>query len=125
MDFGTTTPKELKDLEDATGFWSKREAGTSQFDHPFELIAIRNGRIIRALTEGATVRSRLVEIIAELRGGFVSSYVLPGNSGLSCFHYDSDGRLRLDWGALLIALPAGIAIFFTFLIFVSNKPDNQ
>jgi hypothetical protein len=51
------------------------------------------------------------EVAQELRGKFVSSHALAGKVAFRCFEYDPNrGRYILDWGVLLMLLPATCAL---------------
>lgn len=61
---------------------------------------------------GAEVPSAsLREVAQELRGKFVSSYLLAGKVTFRCFEYDpTGGRYRLDWDVFLMLFPATCAL---------------
>lgn len=116
--FAVASASDVQRISDALGFWFRRDPATGQFDHPTLLVAIRNGRIVRALAGYPLSRERLLELVWELRGRFVPYYEIPGQSTLRCFEYDPrTGALRPDWGMLLLLVPgisavtAGVGVF--------------
>ncbi len=116
--FGIASPPEIRRLAEATGIWFRWDASVQQYDHPAVVVAIEQGRVVRMLA-GATVPvTGLMEVIQELRGKFVASYALPGKVAFRCFEYDPrSGHYTLDWGLLLMVLPATFAILATVWIF--------
>ncbi|MBW7858596.1 MAG: hypothetical protein H3C43_09980 [Leptonema sp. (in: Bacteria)] len=121
--FGVVSNQDLIELQKLSSFWVKPIANTDQFDHPLALIAIRNGRIIRTVMDGSTNRHLYRELIAEMRGDFIPFYAQPGKTVLRCFSYDVNGNLQLDWGAILLILPAILSILIA--IFIFRKPKNS
>lgn len=119
--FGVVAHQNLIKLQKLSSFWVKPIANTDQFDHPLALIAIRNGRIIRTVMDGSTNRHLYRELIAEMRGNFIPFYAEPGKAILRCFSYDANGQLQLDWGAILLILPAILSILIALLIFRKPK----
>ena len=127
--FGVATPRDIGRAAHAAGFWFTWDAAREQFDHPAMLVAIREGRIVRLLVGGTVTAARLAEVLQETRGQFVSSYPLPGNVRFRCFDYDPvTGRATLAWGALLLVVPAMIAISATLMLFArpghSRRPPR-
>ncbi len=120
--FGVASPLEIRRLAEATGIWFRWDASAQQYDHPAVVVAIQQGRVVRMLA-GATVPvTGLMEVIQELRGKFVASYALPGKVAFRCFEYDPrSGHYTLDWGLLLMILPATLAILVTAWIFVPAR----
>jgi protein SCO1/2 len=117
--FAVAAPADVERLAAAVGFWSLWDEERRQFDHPALLVAIAGGRVVRLLVGGGgVVPARLQEVVRELRGDFVASYPLPGKVLFRCFEYDpASGRMRLDWGFLLLLLPAGATLAATLGIF--------
>jgi len=112
------------------GFWFTWDAARDQFDHPAMLVAIRDGRIVRLLVGGTVTAARLAEVLQETRGQFIASYPLPGNVRFRCFDYDPvTGRATLAWGALLLVVPATIAVAATLMLFArpvnSRRPHSR
>ena len=53
-----------------------------------------------------------------MRGKFVASYAIAGKVAFRCFEYDpQSGRYSLDWGVLLMLLPAAGGILATIWAF--------
>lgn len=91
---------------------------TREFDHDSLLVGIDDGRVVQALLGTPDGMQRLRELIWEMRGRFVSMYRLPGRTLVSCLSFDPQtGRIRLDWGLLLLVLPALCAISLALLTF--------
>lgn len=91
---------------------------TQQYDHNSLLVGIDRGRVVRALLGTPNGTQRLRELVWELRGSFVSIYRLPGRTLLRCLSFDPlSGRPRLDWGLLLLILPAVCAIALALATF--------
>lgn len=105
--FGVASEPEVRALARSVGFWFRWDEPTRQFDHPALLVAVDRGRVVRLLVGGAVEPARLLEVVRELRGEFVPTYPLPGRVLFRCFQYDAKtGRARLDWGFLLLLVPA-------------------
>ena len=116
--FGVATPEEIGRVTRAAGFWFAWDATREQFDHPAMLVAIREGRLVRLLVGGTVTTVRLAEVLQEARGQFVASYPAPGSVRFRCFDYDpATGRTTLAWGAMLLLVPAVVAVAGTLLLF--------
>src|SRR5215471_5731409 len=79
---------------------------------------------MRMLAGASVPNASLREVVQELRGKFVASYALTGKVVLRCFEYDPrSGRYSLDWGLLLMLLPAAFAMLAVFwAFFLIPKP---
>jgi hypothetical protein len=67
----------------------------------------------------------LREVIQEFRGRFVASYALAGKVAFRCFEYDPNrGAYRLDWGLLLMLLPATCAVLAVVWAFFLNSRES-
>ena len=110
--FGVTTAKEINRLAESIGYWRRWQPDIRQFDHPAMLVGIRqDGRIARFLIGGSVSAARLYEVVRELRGKFIAAYPLPRKNVIfSCFQYDPEKGLVLDWGFLILLIPG----FITF-----------
>jgi protein SCO1/2 len=115
--FGTVSPDEIKQLTSAFDFKFVWDETRQQYDHPATLIAIDNGRSVRALTGGAVSHGRFKEVIGELRGDFVPIYPLQTKVLFRCFDYSPEKGFSPNWGLLLMILPAILAIAGTLVIF--------
>ncbi len=121
--FGTGRPEDVRHLAASAGFWFRWDESSRQFDHPAMLVAVDRGRILRILVGGYVTPARLQEVVEELRGDFVPAYPLPGRVLFRCFQYDpSSRRMRLDWGFLLLLLPALTAIGGSLYTFRAARP---
>jgi len=116
--FAVASPPDVKRLADALGFWFRRDLTSEQYDHPTLIVGIVQGRIVRALLGYPISNEDLRELIWELRGRFVPYYQLPGQLRLRCFEYDGrTGRVRPDWGLLLLLAPGTIAMVIAGTVF--------
>jgi protein SCO1 len=105
--FGTASSADVERLAAASGFWFQWDPSIQQYDHPSVVMAIDRGKVIRMLAGANVPSASLREVVQELRGKFVASYALPGKVAFRCFEYDpNSGRYTLDWGLLLMLLPA-------------------
>lgn len=113
----------IRRLTDAVGFWYRPDATGEQFDHPSLVAAVRDGRIVSVVLDNAPSPARLRDLLNETRGVFVPYAAVPGDDTLfRCFQVDeATGALRPDWGMLLLALPAVIALAATGVVFGSPK----
>jgi len=110
--FGVASPSDIRRLAAAVGFWFHWDPSLQQYDHPSLLIAVEQGRVMRMLAGAEVPSASLREVAQELRGKFVSSYALAGKVAFRCFEYDPNrGRYSLDWGVLLMLVPATCALF--------------
>jgi protein SCO1 len=116
--FAVGSSDDLPALMNAMGFWSRWDEPRQQFDHPALVVALKHGRVVRMLVGGDVPAVRLQEVVRELRGDFVGAYPLPGKVLVRCFQYDpARGRVVLDWGFLLLLLPAGFTLGVTLALF--------
>ncbi len=116
--FAVTDPQSLARSAAALDFWVRRLAGSDQYDHGSLLVAIRDGRVLRAISGAPGQTQRLRELVWELRGKLVPYYASDAAPALRCIEFDPrSGALRLDWGAGLLALPALAALAATLLVF--------
>ncbi len=103
----------------ALDFRYRRDPATGQYDHAALLAAVDRGRVVRALLGGPGDSERLRAMVWELRGNFVPFYKIPGQTPIACFTFDPrTGEVRLDWGLLLLVLPALAAIGATLVTFL-------
>lgn len=116
--FAVTIRSALEEIAGALEFWYRREADSDQYDHGSLLVAVRDGRVMRALVAGPGQTQRLRELLWELRGRVVPYYATDGGPTLRCIGFDArTGAVRLDWGMLLLAAPglaslaAALAVF--------------
>jgi protein SCO1 len=109
--FGVASPSDIRRLAAAVGFWFYWDPSLQQYDHPSLVIAVDRGRVVRMLDGAQVPSASLREVAQELRGKFVSSYALAGKVAFRCFEYDPNRRrYSLDWGVLLMLLPATCAL---------------
>lgn len=116
--FAITERSALAKITGALQFWARRQADSDQYDHDSLLVAVREGRVIRALSGGPGQTQRLRELVWELRGRVVPYYATTSAPALRCIEFDpGTGALRLDWGMLLLVAPglaslaAALAVF--------------
>jgi protein SCO1/2 len=120
--FGVATAADVERLARAVGFWFRWDEPSGQFDHPALLVAVDAGRVVRLSVGGVVEPARLLEVVRELRGEFVAAYPLPGRILFRCFDYDPrTGRWALDWGFLLLALPAALTFLGTAAAFAAAR----
>lgn len=115
--FAALSTNDVQRLAPALGFWYRWDESSQQFDHPAMLVAIDRGRTVRLLVGGEVSPVRLQEVLDQLRGKLVSIYPLPGKVAFRCFDYNTDGRLRIHRGILLMLLPGVSAAGLTLWIF--------
>lgn len=116
--FAVTERSALADIAGALEFWYRRQPDSDQYDHDSLLVAVRDGRVIRALSGGPGQTQRLRELVWELRGRVVPYYALERNPVLRCLAFDArTGRLHLDWGLLLLVAPAVAALTAALALF--------
>ncbi|RMD95093.1 MAG: SCO family protein [Calditrichaeota bacterium] len=117
--FGTTSQESIKQVASSIGYWAKWDSTRKQYDHPAVLIGLnKKGKILRFLVGASVPPVRLAEVINEIRGKFIPSYPLPRKNVIfSCFQYDPEKGIRLDWGFLLLLLPGIITLGGTLWIF--------
>lgn len=116
--FAVTGQDALADITGALEFWYRRQPDSSQYDHGSLLAAVSDGRVVRALTGGPGETQRLRELIWELRGRIMPYYPVSSGPVLRCLSFDSsDGSLKLDWGMLLLVLPALASLGVVLVLF--------
>ena len=112
--FGVSSGAAVERLARTVGFWFRWDEPTAQFDHPALLVAVDRGRVVRLMVGGTAEPVRLLEVVRELRGGFVAACPRPGRVLFRCFQYDPrTGRFALGWGFLLLAVPATLTLLGT------------
>jgi len=122
--FGVASPSDIQRLAAASGFWFQWDPSIQQYDHPSLVVAIDRGRVVRMLAGTSVPSASLREVSQELRGKFVASYALPGKIAFRCFEYDPNrGRYSLDWGVLLMLLPASCALLAVVWAFSTEHRD--
>lgn len=115
---GVSSPDEVKALSDAIGYSYERIAGTSQFDHPSLVAAVRDGRIVRVLWGNTVSVPRFRELVMELRGTHVPFYTDPdAKTRFRCLDVDDRGEVRLGTGLLVLLLPACVALLVAISVF--------
>ena len=116
--FAATGQAALAEIAGALEFWYRRQPDSNQYDHGSLLVAVRDGRVIRALSGGPGQTQRLRELVWELRGRVMPYYAADGGPALRCLDFDPrTGALRLDWGVLLLVAPALTALAATLAVF--------
>jgi hypothetical protein len=124
--FGVAAPGDIQRLASAMGYWFRWNAETDQFDHTALLVGIKDGRLLRLLAGTDVPAVRFREVADEIRGRFVRAYPLPSNvARFRCFQYDARGRLHLDWGILVMFIPATSAIACTAFIFSLSRRSGR
>jgi cytochrome oxidase Cu insertion factor (SCO1/SenC/PrrC family) len=126
--FAVARKQDVQHITDALGFWFRRDVASGQFDHPTLLAAVNQGQVVRALLGYPVSQERLEELVWEMRGRFVPYYQLPGQSWLRCFEFDGrTGRMRPDWGMLLLLAPGSIAVIVAIALFAhpARATENQ
>lgn len=122
--FAMSSREDVARLADALEFRYRYDPTTSQYDHTSLLVGIDKGKVVRALLGTPEGNARFRELVWELRGRFLPTYRVPGRTLLGCVTFDPvSGRMRLDWGMLLLILPAVTAISLALLLFM--KPGTQ
>ncbi|MCC7463343.1 MAG: SCO family protein [Gammaproteobacteria bacterium] len=102
----------------ALDYWYRLDSATQLYDHNSLLVGIDGGRVVRALLGTPEGSGRFRELVWELRGRFVSVYRVPGRTLLRCLSFDpATGRIRLEWGLLLLLLPGVAAIGLALAVF--------
>lgn len=116
--FAVTDQAALAQITGALDFWYRRQARSNQYDHGSLLVAVRNGRVIRALSGGPGQTQRLRELVWELRGRVTPYYAVDGRPMLRCLDFDPrTGALRLNWGMLLLVAPALTSLGVAMAVF--------
>jgi cytochrome oxidase Cu insertion factor (SCO1/SenC/PrrC family) len=116
--FAVTDQAALADITGALDFWYRRQGSSNQYDHGSLLVAVRDGRVIRALSGGPGQTQRLRELVWELRGRVASYYAVDKEPMLRCLDFDPrTGALRLDWGMLLLVAPALTSLAAAMTVF--------
>jgi len=109
--FGVARAADVRRLATGSGFWFEWNPSLQQYDHPSLVVAIDRGRLVRMLAGADVPNASLREVVQELRGKFVASYALTGKVAFRCFEYDpNSGRYTMDWGLLLMLVPAIFAV---------------
>lgn len=117
-DLAVTDREALAEITGALEFWYQRQPDSTQYDHGSLLVAVRDGHVHRALRGGPGETQRLRELLWELRGRFVPYYATQAGPGLRCLSFDPiTGQLRLDWGMLLLVLPALASLAAALVLF--------
>ena len=120
--FGVSSGAAVERLARTVGFWFRWDEPTAQFDHPALLVAVDRGRVVRLMVGGTAEPVRLLEVVRELRGGFVAACPRPGRVLFRCFQYDPrTGRFALGWGFRLLAVPATLTLLGTADLFVAAR----
>lgn len=109
---GTAAPDDVRRLSDALGFWYQYDDTSGEFDHPSQVTAVRDARILGVLMGVKVPSLRFQGLVREARGVFVPLAVQPGQEAfVRCLSYDErTGDVRLDWGMLVLLAP-GLAAF--------------
>jgi cytochrome oxidase Cu insertion factor (SCO1/SenC/PrrC family) len=129
--FGVAPVADVRRLATASGFWFEWNPSLQQYDHTLLVIAVDRGRLVRMLAGANVPNASLREVVQELRGKFVASYALTGKVVFRCFEYDpNSGRYSLDWGVLLMLLPAAFAVLTVLWAFFlvptqHRRPDAR
>jgi hypothetical protein len=123
--FAVASEEDVARLAGTLDLRYRLDAVTRQYDHNSLLVGIEQGRVLRALLGTPDGNARLRELVWELRGRFVPLYRMPGRTLLRCLTFDSQsGRVRLDWGLLVLVLPAVLAIGIAGLTFWAAKRER-
>jgi cytochrome oxidase Cu insertion factor (SCO1/SenC/PrrC family) len=124
--FAIAAPDDVRRLADATGFWYDWDEPRQQFDHPAMIAAARDGRLVRLLVGGTVSARRLDDLLREADGEFVASYPLPGHVLFRCVQFDArTGAVTLDWGFLLLLVPAFACAAATSAMFAAGRPHRR
>jgi len=116
--FAVTERDALARITGALEFWFRRQGGSDQYDHGSLLVAVRDGRVVRALRGGPQETQRLRELVWELRGSVMPYYPIAAGPALRCVTFDpGDGRLKLHWGILILVLPALASLMTAWVVF--------
>ena len=119
--FAVTSPEEARALAESIGFWIDPSAwgDSSRLDHPAMLAAIDGGVVVRLLVGATVTPRRLREVVWELDRVLVPTYPLPSEKVIfRCFGFDpATGSISLDWGLLLLVLPAAVMFLSAVVIF--------
>ena len=120
--FAVTDRDALARIAGALDFWYRFDPAIRQYDHNALLVGIERGRVVRALVAGGGDGARIRELVWEIRGSFIPFYALPGQSALKCFAFDAgSGKTRMDWGMLLLVLPALSALLAAGGVFARGR----
>lgn len=116
--FAIADREALARVIEALEFWYRLDPATGQYDHTALLVAVEDGRVKRALVGGAGFAERFRVMARELRGEFIRSYALPSQIAWRCFSFDPvSGRMYVDWGLLILGLPALTSATLTLGLF--------
>ncbi len=123
--FAAASEADVAQIAGALDFRYRLDAVTRQYDHNSLLVGIEQGRVLRALLGTPEGSARLRELVWELRGRFVPLYRMPGRTPLRCLTLDPrSGQVRLDWGLLVLVLPAVLAIGIAGLTFAAARRER-
>ena len=124
--FAIAAPDDVRRLAETTGFWYDWDERRQQFDHPAMIAAVREGRIVRLLVGGTVSARRLDDVLREADGEFVASYPLPGRVLFRCVNYDPrTGTFAVDWGFLLLLVPAAACTIVTSVMFIAGSRSRR
>ena len=116
--FATADPADVARVAASLDYAYQLDPETGQYDHTALLVAVDQGRVVRALLGTPTARERLRELVWDARGVFVPAYRVANGAALRCVTIDArSGQTRLDWGLLVLVLPglaAGCLAVATF-----------
>lgn len=116
--FAVTGRNALAQFGGALEFWYQRRPDSDQYDHNSLLVAIRDRRVVRALSGGPGQTQRLRELVWELRGRIMPYYPVDDGPVLRCLAFDaSTGTVHVDWGMLLLVAPALAALTAVLALF--------
>jgi len=97
------------------------DPATRRYEHDSLLVGIDRGRVVRAMAGTPGSGRRFRELVWELRSGFVPVYRSPARTLLGCLRFDAQsGTARFDWGMLLLALPAALALMLALATFAGS-----
>ena len=124
--FAVANREALARITGALDFWHRYDPARRQYEHNALIVGIEDGRVMRALVASGVEGGRMRELVWELRGSFIPLYAVPGQTALSCFTFDAvSGETRLDWGMLLLMLPALLALAAAVGIFALGSRRNR
>jgi len=116
--FATADREAIARITNALDFWYRLDPATGQYDHPALLAAVDDGRVMRAVLGSPGAAGRFRELARELRGRYIAAYTLPNQVLWRCFSFDpATGRLAMDWGLVILGVPAFTAATLTFGLF--------
>lgn len=116
--FAVAAGKDVEQLASELEYGYQRDPTTGQYVHENLLVAVDQGRVVRALLGYPVPLQRFRELTWELRGSFVPYYEVPGDTLLRCFRFNPHtGGLRPDWGLALLLAPGVTAVAVTLAMF--------